>query len=83
MLMAAYGWTLEDAMDLTYPQMRLFFRAIEKFPPVNIIAPAILKVMGLETSKKKDETLGQLSAVGDTIIGQDAAAIIQNLKGQA
>jgi len=53
--MAAYGWTLEEALSITLPQMKELLGAIAKFPPAAILAPALLEAMG---DKKRLESSG-------------------------
>lgn len=46
MLMCAYGWTLEEVMGLTFPQVHRLMIAIAKWPPVNVIVPALFEHLG-------------------------------------
>jgi len=36
--MASYGWTLDQALDLTYPQIKALYRSLIKWPTVNMFA---------------------------------------------
>jgi hypothetical protein len=57
--MACYGWTLDQALEVTLPQVNLLFRAMAKYPP----AVAVLgSVFGSE--KKEKDAAGALSKIG-------------------
>lgn len=60
--MVAYGWTLEETMALTFPQVRRFSEAIAKWPPVNIVIPAIINAM-----REKGEDVQDIAAKAGTV----------------
>ena len=62
LLMACYGWTLPEALEITLPQLRMLFEAIGKFPPINFIAPSLLKSIG-----DKSGAMSKLQAMGGNV----------------
>lgn len=62
--MAAYGWTLEEALNVTLPQMRVLYGAIGRCPPINVIAPALLEALQAGPAAKTASGIGRLEAMG-------------------
>lgn len=51
--MASYGWTLEEALGLTLPQMRVLYRAGVKWPTANMLAAGIGNALAREADPAK------------------------------
>lgn len=60
--MASYGWTLEEALALTLPQVRVLYRALSVWPTVNLLAAGI----GHELAKK--DPVAQLGALNGGVV---------------
>ncbi|MEK7139537.1 MAG: hypothetical protein AAB817_02455 [Patescibacteria group bacterium] len=60
--MSSYGWTLEQALDLTLPQVSLLFRAMGKYPTL----PAFLGsfVGSMSKDRSAEAALSKLGASG-------------------
>ena len=43
--MSSYGWTLDEALDLTYPQVKMLYRTLMKWPTANMFVAAMAKQM--------------------------------------
>lgn len=39
--MMGYGWTLDQTLDLTFPQIRYFLDRMREWPPVNLVVAAL------------------------------------------
>lgn len=59
--MSAYGWTLDDAMDITLPQALMLFDQMAKYPPAAMAIGMLVK--GLGQSGEQDET-HKLASIG-------------------
>ena len=60
--MASYGWTLEEALALTFPQVRVLYRALAKWPTANLLAA------GIAHDLAKKDPMAQLGALaGDAV----------------
>jgi hypothetical protein len=46
--MSSYGWTLNQTLDLTYPQIKTLFRALMKWPTANIVVGALVQHMNAD-----------------------------------
>lgn len=62
--MASYGWTLKEALELTYPQLRRLYQMLQKYPTANLL------VAGLAQGKDPELALGKL---GDVVGKMDPA----------
>lgn len=80
-LMSAYGWTLDEALALTLPQMVRLFAAIQKYPPVNVIAPALLSMMRADDAagNKLAEGSTRMGLPVETLAGQKVGDFLRNL----
>lgn len=41
--MSTYGWTLDQALDLTYPQIKALYRVLMKWPTANMFVAAFVQ----------------------------------------
>jgi len=64
--MMAYGWTLDEAMELTFPRVMCLMEAIGKYPPVDLLASELLKSLTAKNSKKAD---GQIESALSGVTG--------------
>ena len=44
--MSTYGWTLDQALDLTYPQIKALYRVLMKWPTANMFVAAFVQNQG-------------------------------------
>ena len=66
MLMASYGWTLDDCLDLTLPQTNALFRSMSKAPTPASVVAGIVSTMN---SKSGVETaLAQVEGVAPEVV---------------
>ncbi|MBS3927803.1 MAG: hypothetical protein KGZ65_04345 [Sphingomonadales bacterium] len=56
--MSSYGWTLDQALDLTYPQIKALYRTLMKWPTANMF----VAMMSQHLNEGKDET-GKLESM--------------------
>ena len=61
--MASYGWTLEEALGLTFPQMRVLYQANVKWPTANMLAAGIGHAMA-----EKDPVSSLQSMAGADVV---------------
>ncbi len=74
--MASYGWTLDEALDLTFPQVRVLYRALTKWPTINLLAAGI----GNELMKKDPVSkLGKLAGATRDVSGQEMDALLEKM----
>lgn len=62
--MASYGWTLDEALALTYPQVQLLYRTLKRYPTVNMLAAGLGQEAGVE---------GALDRLGESVDKMDPA----------
>ena len=58
--MMAYGWTLEQAMELTFPQLLRLFGAMRETPPAQVVLSGLMKMLMNEKSSGGDNLSGKL-----------------------
>lgn len=51
--MSSYGYTLEEFLNLTYPQIKRLFRQLMKWPTANILAASIANSLGGDDELEK------------------------------
>ena len=61
--MASYGWTLDQALDLTYPQIKALYRALTKWPTANMLVAAFVQQQNGRNDVDKLEQLKAGSVV--------------------
>lgn len=67
--MSTYGWTLDQALDLTYPQIKALYRVLMKWPTANMFVAAFVQS---QSGKGDIEKLTQLkSEVVQKVSGSD------------
>ena len=57
--MSTYGWTLDQALDLTYPQIKALYRVLMKWPTANMFVAAFIQS---QSGKGDIDKLAQLKA---------------------
>jgi len=74
--MTAYGWTLDETMGCTLPQVIRLVGAIMRFPPVNVIAPLILESIG---GGEGTEKLANAGIPVETVVSAKTADFFRSL----
>ncbi len=67
--MSSYGWTLDQALDLTYPQVKTLYRVLAKWPTANMLVGALVQQMNNgknDVDKLANLKAGSVSAIDGT-----------------
>lgn len=65
--MVAYGWTLEYALSLTWPQTMMFYRLNQEYPTAHLVAAGLVRGMTKGKGKTEGENLNRFTASGGSV----------------
>jgi len=79
--MSSYGWTLDQALDLTYPQIKTLYRVLMKWPTANMFVAAFVQQQAGRSDIDKLEQLktGSVSKISSVEFGKRFGKTVVNI----
>jgi len=80
--MSAYGWTIAEINELTYPQIKALMPYITENPPTHILLKALIQAFaGSKYASEKDSSLminSKLKHMGDHVAFKEVKSKIRD-----
>ena len=70
--MATYGWTLDEALSHTLPQVMELLGAMKRWPPINLVTPILLRSMGGGKEANEKVMLDKLKGISGVDVTSSA-----------